>query len=266
VLAEILGREPVAERDQFLPGQAGIASRTGRQPAAMTLRRGGHRRLRIAGRSKLHAACRSRKRAGPHPRSRSGKGGADWRSSPRLTDRHGRSGRVLRALALPSWPPRGRRPRWLGGRDHRCYNPGSAVGGTIAPHGRGPGGPGDGHVPVPRHDRAGGPEPRVGLTPVLFELGARPHPPQDVYRAYLAQSDVFIGLYWQRYGQVGPGMEISGLEEEFELSRGLPRLLYVKVPAPEREAPADRIAGPGRAGGVLPRVRHAWTAGPAGAR
>ena len=39
------------------------------------------------------------------------------------------------------------------------------------------------------------------LTPVLFELGARPHPPQDLYRAYLAQSDVFIGMYWQRYGQ-----------------------------------------------------------------
>jgi hypothetical protein len=35
------------------------------------------------------------------------------------------------------------------------------------------------------------------LTPVLFELGARPHPPQELYRAYLAQSDVFIGLYWQ---------------------------------------------------------------------
>jgi Domain of unknown function (DUF4062) len=27
------------------------------------------------------------------------------------------------------------------------------------------------------------------LTPVLFELGARPYPPQDVYRAYLAQTD-----------------------------------------------------------------------------
>ena len=31
-----------------------------------------------------------------------------------------------------------------------------------------------------------------------------------VYRAYLAQSDVFVGLYWQRYGWVGPGMRISG--------------------------------------------------------
>src|SRR5215813_5136437 len=74
------------------------------------------------------------------------------------------------------------------------------------------------------------------LTPVLFELGARPHPPQELYRAYLAQSDVFIGLYWQSYGRIGPGMEVSGLEEEFELSGALPRLLYVKAPAPDREA------------------------------
>jgi predicted ATPase len=73
------------------------------------------------------------------------------------------------------------------------------------------------------------------LTPVLFELGARPHPPRELYRAYLAQSDVFIGLYWQRYGWIGPDMEISGLEDEFLLSDGMPRLLYVKTPAPDRE-------------------------------
>jgi predicted ATPase len=73
------------------------------------------------------------------------------------------------------------------------------------------------------------------LTPVLFELGAAPHPPQELYRAYLAQSDVFIGLYWQRYGQLFPGARVSGLEEELGLSAGLPRLLYVKAPAPERE-------------------------------
>jgi predicted ATPase len=73
------------------------------------------------------------------------------------------------------------------------------------------------------------------LTPVLFEAGARAHPPREVDRAYLAQSDIFIGLYWQRYGQLNPGMDISGLEEEFQLSQGLPRLLYVKVPAPDRE-------------------------------
>jgi predicted ATPase len=73
------------------------------------------------------------------------------------------------------------------------------------------------------------------LTPVLFELGARPHPPREVYQAYLAQSDVFIGLYWKQYGQIIPGRQVSGLEEEFELSSELPRLLYVKTPAPDRE-------------------------------
>jgi hypothetical protein len=41
------------------------------------------------------------------------------------------------------------------------------------------------------------------LTPVMFEAGARPHPPQDLYRAYLAQSDAFVGLYWQQFGWVG---------------------------------------------------------------
>ena len=73
------------------------------------------------------------------------------------------------------------------------------------------------------------------LTPVMFETGARPYPPAEVYRAYLARSDVFIGLYWQRYGQLVPGAQVSGLEDEFDLSGGLPRLLYVKAPAPDRE-------------------------------
>ena len=64
---------------------------------------------------------------------------------------------------------------------------------------------------------------------MLFEVGARPYPPAEVYRAYLAQADVFIGVYWQRYGQLVPGIQVTGLEEEFDLSGGLPRLLYVKV-------------------------------------
>jgi hypothetical protein len=79
------------------------------------------------------------------------------------------------------------------------------------------------------------------LTPVMFEQGARAHPPREVYRAYLEQSDVFIGLYWQRYGQAPPGMDVSGLEEEFELSAGLPRLVYVKDPAPSREPRLTRL-------------------------
>src|SRR5688500_11681124 len=59
------------------------------------------------------------------------------------------------------------------------------------------------------------------MAPILFELGARPHPPQELYRAYLAQSDIFDGIYWQRYGWVGPGMEISGLEDEVLRSEGM---------------------------------------------
>jgi hypothetical protein len=50
----------------------------------------------------------------------------------------------------------------------------------------------------------------------MFEAGARPYPPAEVYRAYLAQADVFIGVYWQRYGQLVPGARVSGLEQEFE--------------------------------------------------
>ncbi len=73
------------------------------------------------------------------------------------------------------------------------------------------------------------------LTPVFFEAGARPYPPRELYRAYLAQSDIFIGIYWQRYGWVAPTMDISGLEDEYRLSQGKPRLIYVKEPAPQRE-------------------------------
>jgi hypothetical protein len=76
---------------------------------------------------------------------------------------------------------------------------------------------------------------RLRLVPVMFELGARPHPPREVYRSYLAQSQVFVGIYWQRYGWVAPGEQISGLEDEYLLSAGVPRLLYVEEPAPERE-------------------------------
>jgi hypothetical protein len=36
---------------------------------------------------------------------------------------------------------------------------------------------------------------------------------------------VFIGLYWQSYGRPVTDRHVSALEEEFELSAGLPRLL-----------------------------------------
>jgi hypothetical protein len=76
---------------------------------------------------------------------------------------------------------------------------------------------------------------RLHLVPVWYESGARPHPPRSMYRAYLEQSQVFVGIYWQRYGWVAPGMEISGLEDEYRLAAGKPMLLYLKRPAPEQE-------------------------------
>jgi predicted ATPase len=86
---------------------------------------------------------------------------------------------------------------------------------------------------------------QLRLTPVLFESGARPYPPRELYRAYLAQSDIFVGLYWQRYGWVAPTMQMSGLEDEYQLAGDKPRLIYLKTPAPAREprlqALLDRI-------------------------
>jgi len=76
---------------------------------------------------------------------------------------------------------------------------------------------------------------RLHLVPVWYESGARPHPPRSMYRAYLEQSQVFVGIYWQRYGWVAPGMEISGLEDEYRLAAGKPMLLYLKRPAPDLE-------------------------------
>ncbi len=77
---------------------------------------------------------------------------------------------------------------------------------------------------------------RLHLAPVMFELGARPHPPRELYRAYLEQSDVFLGLYWERYGWTAPDEEVSGLEDEYNLCPAeLPRLLYIKSPADNRE-------------------------------
>src|SRR5215472_8090651 len=91
---------------------------------------------------------------------------------------------------------------------------------------------------------------QLRLSPVMFEAGARPYPPRDVYTSYVAQSDIFIGIYWQRYGWVGPGQEISGLEDEYGLGRGKPGLYYVKTPAPDREpgltALLDRIRNEAR--------------------
>ena len=68
----------------------------------------------------------------------------------------------------------------------------------------------------------------IHLTPVMFELGARPHAPRDLYREYLAQSQIFVGIYWDSYGWVAPEEKISGLEDEYLRSGNLPKLIYIK--------------------------------------
>ena len=77
---------------------------------------------------------------------------------------------------------------------------------------------------------------RLHLAPVMFELGARPHPPRELYRAYLEQSEVFVGIYWQEYGWIAPDEEVSGLEDEYRLAaRDMPKLIYLKRPARREE-------------------------------
>ena len=71
---------------------------------------------------------------------------------------------------------------------------------------------------------------RLRLAPVMFELGARPHPPRELYRAYLAQSDVFVGIYAESYGWVAPDETVSGLEDEYNLApASMPKLIYIKA-------------------------------------
>ncbi|GAA1873688.1 hypothetical protein GCM10009687_46980 [Asanoa iriomotensis] len=86
------------------------------------------------------------------------------------------------------------------------------------------------------------------LQPIMFEAGARPHPPREVYRSYLAQSQIFVAIYDESYGWVAPDMTISGLDDEYRLAAGMPRLIYVKEPAPGRDP---------RLGALLDSIRRA---------
>ncbi len=88
------------------------------------------------------------------------------------------------------------------------------------------------------------------LIPVFFEAGARPHPPRELYRAYLDQSDIFVGIYAGSYGWVAPEMTVSGLEDEYLLSGGRPQLIYIKD-VPERDARLTRLLDSIRGSGAV---------------
>ncbi|WP_162243165.1 MULTISPECIES: ATP-binding protein [unclassified Leifsonia] len=82
---------------------------------------------------------------------------------------------------------------------------------------------------------------RLRLAPVMFELGARPHPPRALYRAYLAQSDIFVGIYGDSYGWVAPDEEVSGLEDEYNLAAAsMPKLIYIRA-STQRDERLERL-------------------------
>jgi tetratricopeptide (TPR) repeat protein len=71
----------------------------------------------------------------------------------------------------------------------------------------------------------------LNYDPVMFEAaGARPYPPRSIYLKGIDNSHIFVGIYKEGYGYIAEGMDISGLEDEYEYSKNLgrPQLLYVK--------------------------------------
>ena len=70
----------------------------------------------------------------------------------------------------------------------------------------------------------------INHEPILFEdIGARPHPPRELYEARLEISQIFVGIYRESYGWIAPDMDVSEIEDEFRLAaaRGMDRLVYV---------------------------------------
>lgn len=98
---------------------------------------------------------------------------------------------------------------------------------------------------APERRAARGAIEQLALAPVMFELGARPHPPRSLYRAYLEQSDIFVGIYGEQYGWVAPGEQVSGLEDEWNLAPDIPKLVYIKESRHRQE----------RLGALLDRIR-----------
>nr|WP_245969368.1 tetratricopeptide repeat protein [Calidithermus roseus] len=94
----------------------------------------------------------------------------------------------------------------------------------------------------------------LGHACVMFEMGARPHPPQSLYRFYIQQSQVFVGIYYQRYGWIAPNMTLSGLEDEYRLAAHLPQLIYIKEPSPRREPRLTQLLDTIRATATHPKT------------
>ncbi|HEX5695007.1 MAG TPA: DUF4062 domain-containing protein, partial [Acidimicrobiia bacterium] len=53
--------------------------------------------------------------------------------------------------------------------------------------------------------------------------------------APLETADIFVGIYWQSYGYTTDDSQTSPLEEDYDRARAMPRLVYVKEPASDRD-------------------------------
>jgi tetratricopeptide (TPR) repeat protein len=81
----------------------------------------------------------------------------------------------------------------------------------------------------------------LNLHPVMFEEGARPYPPRAVYRSYVEQSHIYVGIFSESYGWVAPDMDISGIEDEFNLSSHIRRLVYIKQTTHARDPRLEEL-------------------------
>ena len=84
----------------------------------------------------------------------------------------------------------------------------------------------------------------INHEPVLFEdIGARPHPPRDLYKARLEMSQIFVGVYKESYGWIAPNQELSGVEDEFRIATtlGIDRLIYVYQTPTARDPRLDAL-------------------------
>ena len=84
-----------------------------------------------------------------------------------------------------------------------------------------------------------------------FKSGARPHPPRGMYRAYLEQSQVFVGIYSQRYGSVAPGIEIAGWRMSTGWRRASRSCCTSSVPLRAEEPRLTAMIDSIRAGGTV---------------
>ena len=96
----------------------------------------------------------------------------------------------------------------------------------------------------------------------MFELGARPHPPRELYRSYLAQSDVFVGIYARelRLGRARRGGLRAGGRVQPRPAVDAEAHLHQGVGAPRRAPERADRPHPRRRHRRLPPVRDARAA------